>query len=157
MIKYIVACAISVIALLICKGYSDFVDSSLDRAKAFLSLINHIERKIGGYLTPPSRLGEGFDNPHLKDMIENISSGRSFIDSYRLCRGSLPASVDKVLDSFFMDFGKGSADMELRRARDAARQLEVALDSEVANGEKEKKICSAIMPALAIGIVIWII
>lgn len=157
MIKYIVACAISVIALLICKGYSDFVDSSIDRAKAFLYFINHIERKIGGYLTPPSRLGEGFDNPHIQDMIENISSGRSFIDSYRLCRGSLPASIDKVLNSFFLDFGKGSAELELRRARDAARQIEEALDSAVASGEKEKKICSAVMPALAIGIVIWIV
>lgn len=157
MIKYIAICALSVVALTVCRGYADFVDSSMERARAYLGFVNHIERKVGGYLTPPSKLGEGFDNPHLCDMIKNISEGMSFIDSYRLCRGTLPVVIDNILDSFFMDFGKGSAELELRRVRDAVRQLEEALDIEATNGEKQKKICSAVMPALAIGIVIWII
>lgn len=157
MIKYIVICTLLVIAFFVCKGYSDFVDLSIDQAKAYLAFVNHIERKIGGYLTPPSKLGEGFDSPHLKGMIENISSGMSLIESYRLCHDTLPMSIEKALDSFFVDFGKGSAELELRRARDTARQLEEALNYEVENGEKRKKICSAIMPSLVIGIVIWII
>lgn len=157
MIKYIVICALFVIVFFMCRGYADFVDSSIERARAYLGFVNHIERKVGGYLTPPSKLGEGFESAHLSDMIKNISEGMSFIDSYRLCRGTLPWAIDNILDSFFLDFGKGSADLELRRARDTARQLEEALNLEKINGEKQKKICSAVMPALAIGIVIWII
>ena len=156
-IKYSVACAIFAFSLFLCKKYTAFVDSSMDRIEAFVSFLRHIERKISGYLTPPIALGEGFSNPLLKEMVDSISSGASFIDAYRRHGGDVPLAADEILVDFFADFGKGDALFEVRRASEASLRLEAVLKKEIELGEKKKKICSAVAPALAIGVVIWMI
>ena len=106
-VKFIVVIALPAIALLVCKGYAEYVNASVARARGFLALLEHIERKIGGYLTPPSKLGEGFSDKSLEGMMERIASGESFIDAYRQCADPLPPSVNKILEELFCDFGKG--------------------------------------------------
>lgn len=149
--------SLPIIALFIGKRYAVFVDSVMARAKSFLAFIYHVERKVGTYLTPPRDLGEGFSDPALSEMINMMKDGDSLIDSYIACRGTLPSSVDDILLEFFTDFGKGDASLEVRRARDAAIRLERALADEATLGEKQKQICSAVAPSLAIALVIWLI
>lgn len=156
-IKYIIITALPIIALFISKRYATFVDSAVERAKKYFAFICHIERKIGTYLTPPRGLGDGFSDPELCEMINMISKGERLIDAYVACRGTLPSSIDEILVEFFTDFGKGDASLEVRRARETALRLERALSEETALGEKQKRICSAIAPSLAIALVIWLI
>ncbi len=156
-IKYIITASLPIIALLISKRYAAFVDSAVERAKSYFAFVCHIERKIGTYLTPPRGLGDGFSDPALSEMINMISEGERLIDAYVACRGTLPPSVDEILVEFFTDFGKGDASLEVRRAREAALRLERALSDEATLGEKQKRICSAVAPSLAIALVIWLI
>ncbi len=156
-IKYLVILVLPVLALLISKRYAAFVDSMIDRAKGYEAFLCHIERKIGAYLTPPHRLGEGFSHPMLEGMIERISTGERLIDAYLACRESLPSSVDEILVELFGDFGTGDASLELRRVREAAARLKKAISAEEAEGDKQKKICAGVAPSLALGLVIWML
>lgn len=156
-IRYLIMLALPIFALFISKKYAVFVDSIMEKARGYHAFLCHIERKIGTYLTPPHRLGEGFSNPMLKEMLFKISAGESLIDAYLACREPLPFSVDEILVEFFNDFGKGDASLELRRVRDAISRFEKALSEEGEQGEKQKKICSVIAPSFAIGLVIWMI
>ena len=156
-VKFIVVIALPAMALLVCKGYAEYVNASVERARGFLALLEHIERKIGGYLTPPSKLGEGFSDKSLGGMMERIASGESFIDAYRQCADPLPPSVNKILEELFCDFGKGDSRFEIRRVRDASERLKSAVSLMTEEGERQKKICSAVVPAFALGIVIFLL
>lgn len=156
-VKYSVILALPILALFISKSYSAFVDSILERAKGYYAFLCHIERKIGAYLTPPHRLGEGFSHPMLEEMLRRISQGESLAEAYLACREPIPASVDEILIELFSDFGKGDASLELRRIREAISRLERVLAEEGVRGEKQKKICAGIAPSFAIGLVIWMI
>lgn len=156
-IKYVIIAMLPILALLISKRYSAFVDRELKRAVAYYAFICHIERKIGVYLSPPDRLGDGFGDPLLADMIKRIEEGASLADAYAACRGNMPSEVDKILFEFFSDFGISDASLELRRAREASLRLERALSDLSLRGEKQKRICATVAPSLAIGLVIWLI
>lgn len=156
-IKYAIIIMLPIFALLISRRYSAFVDRELQRAKGYYAFVCHIERKIGVYLSPPDRLGEGFSDPILADMIKMIEGGARLIDAYVASRGNMPSEVDKILFEFFSDFGVGDASLELRRAREASLRLERALSEELARGEKQKRICATVAPSLAISLVIWLI
>ena len=156
-LKYAVIILLPILAFLISKRYSGFVDRELGRARGYYAFICHIERKIGVYLSPPDRLGEGFSDPYIADMIRMIEEGTKLLDAYLACRGNMPSDVDKVLLDFFSDFGISDASLELRRAREASLRLEKVLSDESARGEKQKRICATVAPSLAIGLVIWLI
>ena len=156
-IRYSVIGALPIVALFVCKRYGYFIDSSIERVEVFLSFLRHAERKISGYLTPPSELCNGFLHPALRDMMEKLSSGMSLIDAYQEAGGSVPQWANEILTELFLDFGKGDALLEARRIGDAAVRLEGILSKERENGERQKKVCSAVAPALAIGIVILLI
>lgn len=157
LIKYFVICVLPLVSLIICRKYGDFIDLSIERVEAFISFLRHIERRISGYLTPPSSLGVGFSHPLLSEMLEGLAGGDSLIEAYRAMGASIPLWADEIISELFLDFGKGDASLEIRRIRDAVARLEDALSRERENGEKQKKVCSAVAPALAIGVVILLI
>jgi hypothetical protein len=156
-IKCSVICVLPLIALILCRKYWDFIDSFIEQVGAFAAFLRHMERRISGYLTPPSSLGEGFSHPLLSKMVERLARGDSLIEAYRAIDVSIPLWADEILSELFLDFGKGDAALETRRIQDAASRLEDALAKERENGERQKKICSAVAPALALGIVILLI
>ena len=156
-IKYFVICVLPLVALAVCRKYGEFIDLSIEHVGAFISFLRHIERRISGYLTPPSALGERFSHPLLSEMLEGLAGGDSLIDAYRAMGASIPLWADEIISELFLDFGKGDALLEIRRIRDAVDRLEDALARERENGEKQKKVCSAVAPALAIGMVIFLI
>ena len=156
-LKYLMMTILPVAALFICKRYASFVDSLVAREEAYLSFLHHIERRVGGYLTPPERLGEGFDDSALSEMLKGLASGMSLAEAYRKFGGEVSVSADEILMELFSDFGKGDVSLEIRRVQEAAEKLSKAIDAAKANGEKQKRVCSAVAPAVIIGIIIWMI
>lgn len=155
-IKMLVICTFPIIALIVCKRYTAFIDSSIGRVESFIAFLRHAERRIKSYLTPPSELCNGFVNSELQEMMEKLSKGDSLAQAYD-AEGSVPMWADEILRELFLDFGKGDATLEACRIRDAIERLESALLKEKENGERQKKVCSAVAPALAVGAVILLI
>ena len=156
-IKYIALSALPIVAIIICRGYASFVDSAIALSGSYRDFLCHIERRLGGYMTPPRRLGEGFDDPNLASFTRMISEGRSLCEAYLAESGALPTSVREILNGYFSDFGKGELSLELRRVREAICALDRVISQEKEQGNKQKRLCAAVAPSLAVGILILLI
>lgn len=155
--KYIIIIALLFFALFITKKYAAFVDFRIEYTWAFLKFLRHIEGKLSSYLSPPNELGEGFDMVELSAMIERLKNGESPAAAYRCERGNLPREADELLFAYFSDFGKGNLELELSRLKKTISALEDVIAELESEGERRKKICTSLAPALALGVIIWLI
>lgn len=156
-IKYSFILALLVFALYITKKYTEFVDARIKYTRIFLKFLQHIEGKISSFLSPPSELGDGFAGEELSQMVERLKKGESLVEAYSSERENLPREADGVLFAYFSDFGKGNLDLELSRLKKGISDLGEVLSVAEAEGEKRKKLCTSVAPALALGIIIWLI
>ena len=90
-------------------------------------------------------------------MVERLKKGESLVEAYSSERENLPREADGVLFAYFSDFGKGNLDLELSRLKKGISDLGEVLSVAEAEGEKRKKLCTSVAPALALGIIIWLI
>ena len=155
--KYIIIIALLFSTLFITRKYAAFIDFRIEYARLFLKFLQHVEGKITSYLSPPSELGEGFDRDELLPMIERLKKGESPLAAYSGEREKLPREADELLFAYFTDFGKGNLDLELSRLKKTISALGVIISESEAEGERRKKLCTSVAPALALGIIIWLI
>lgn len=155
--KYVIIIALLFSALFITKKYAAFVDFRIEYTRAFLKFLRHIEEKLSSYLSPPNELGEGFDRVELSSMIERLKEGESPAAAYSGERGNLPEEADELLFAYFSDFGKGNLELELSRLKKTISALGEILAEAESEGERRKKLCTSVAPALALGIIIWLI
>ena len=156
-LKYVIIIALLSSALFITRRYGAFVDFRIEYTRAFLKFLRHIEGKLSSYLSPPNELGEGFDVAELSSMIEKLKNGESPAAAYSGERGNLPREADELLFAYFSDFGKGNLELELSRLKKTISALEEILTEVESEGERQKKLCTSLAPALALGIIIWLI
>jgi hypothetical protein len=156
-LKYIVIILFLFSALFISRKYASFIDLRIEYTRAFLKFLEHIEGKMSSYLSPLNELGEGFEREELSRMIEGLKNGESLLSAYSGERGNLPLAADELLFSYFSDFGKGNLELELSRLKKTISALKGILAEVEAEGEKRKKLCTGVAPALALGIIIWLI
>jgi hypothetical protein len=156
-LKYIVIILFLFSALFVSRKYASFIDLRIEYTRAFLKFLEHIEGKISSYLSPPNELGDGFEREELSRMIEGLKNGESLLSAYSGERGNVPLEADELLFSYFSDFGKGNLELELSRLKKTISALRGILAEVEAEGEKRKKLCTGVTPALALGIIIWLI
>ena len=156
-IKYIAISILLVLALIISKSYSRFVDNALNKSKGVYSFLLHIEHKLVGNMAPPREIAACYENECIAPMLEKIRNGSLMIDAYREISADIPEELDGLLVEYFADFGKGDLKLELMRVREIIGKIGGILDEYKNEGEKQKKVCNAALPSLAIGIIILLI
>lgn len=153
-IKYCFIIALLVVAVIISKSYCAFVDRSLVKMNSMLSFLKHIEREIGGYMTPANKLADEYVDEEISDMLIQIKEGAPLVDAYACERGKVPSKIDEILNLYFKDFGKGDLGLELLRVREVISKIESEVSICRGDADKQKKLCRAILPSLAIGVIV---
>lgn len=153
-IKYCFIIALLVVAVIISKSYCAFVDRSLVKMNSMLSFLKHIEREIGGYMTPANKLADEYVDEEISDMLIRIKEGLPLVDAYVCESGKVPSKIDEILSLYFKDFGKGDLGLELLRVREVISKIESEVSICRGDADKQKKLCRAILPSLAIGVIV---
>ena len=153
-IKYCLIIVLLVMAVIISRSYCSFVDKSLVKMNSMLAFIKHIEREIGGYMTPANKLADGYFDGEISDMLAQIKEGAPLADAYACEREKVPSKIDEILSLYFKDFGKGDLELEILRTRETLSKIESEITFCKGDADKQKKLCRAILPSLAIGVII---
>ncbi len=156
-LKYIVIIALLRVSVLVSKYYCKFVDRSVAKVSSLQAFLKHIERKIGGYMTPANKLADGYEDDVISEMLNGIREGQTLPDAYACVREDLPPKIDEALTLYFGDFGKGDLRLELLRVREAISYIDGEIAVCKSEAEKQKKLCRAALPSIAIGVIIWFV
>jgi hypothetical protein len=156
--KYIGCSLILLFSIWISREYKTFINDRVERTRAYLDFLRHVERKISISLLPQNKLCEGFSSPVLeKDFLPRFRQCGSLAKAYEGLSNGVGEAAGKIIFSYFSEFGKADLRGELLRVRDAVASLEPVLADEISAAEKSIKVFQAVAVAIAMGIIILLI
>lgn len=148
-------------ALWLSRAYRDYLDKGVRELRGFISLITHIEAKVGCFLTPSDGLWSTFSDTALvqNGFLSALESGKTLSEAFEDCSSSLTVRTEEreLLSDFFSSFGTGYRDTETNRCQRVLKALSTSLSSYEERAEKDKSIASALLLGGALAIVIMII
>ena len=157
----LIGSALLLFAALIGVGeYEKKLKARLLVCRGFVELLQHVRRKIDGYLTPPSQLLDGFECAALSD-IGYLDRAREIgmCSAYFELEASLPTdgAVRSALFGFFSDFGKDYKDGTVKLIDRSLKELSAHADRLRTENEKSLKLVRTLAAAGALGAIILLI
>ena len=147
-------------AVIFSKEYEKHLDMRQGIAEGFLSLLLHVRRQIDCYLTPASRLADGFScAPLEKCGFLKEAKEKGVGPAYSSMKDSplLYESAKAVLTPLFLNFGKEYKENTVKQIDGAVASLKDILQKEKEESERSLKVARTLAVSAALGAAILII
>ena len=161
MIKLLGICMLLFTFIILAAEYSERRRATVAVCEEMLSFLSCVGRQLSCFLCPIKSTAAQFvaETAAMRTFLERVAEGEEPAAAYSAAGISavVPKSANRVLTSFFAEFGKGYAEGELRRIDSAVAELSALVETERIEAPRKIRLFKTLGCAVSFGIIILLI